>query len=78
MLALAEIMDSVTASVYMELGIQAGILLIIDVLKNAQGEKYSHGNEYKDSSYAMLQDIKRALEISGGEKTEESMERRGC
>ena len=44
----------------------------------SQGEKYSHGNEYKDSSYAMLQDIKRALEISGGEKTEESMERRGC
>lgn len=58
------------ACVYLEIGIQAGILLLADMFQNIQGEQKNSGIDYCAMSKAMSEDIKKALDMVAGETAE--------
>lgn len=64
LLSTANDMACENACVYLEIGIQAGFLLIADMMKNIQGECQGY-NDDEDSfaSRVMAKDIRRALDI---------------
>ena len=65
LLSLANAMTCENACVYMELGLQAGILLISDMIQNIHREQAGKGEsvDYRAMNKAMNADIRRALYI---------------
>lgn len=72
LLSSANDMACENACVYLEIGIQAGFLLIADMMKNIQDEcRGYHDDEDSFTSHVMAKDIRKALDIlmeEGGDK----------
>lgn len=65
LLSSANDMTCENACVYLEIGIQAGFLLIADMMKNIQNECQGEEEtiDYHDRNRVMVKDIMRALEL---------------
>lgn len=66
------------ASVYLEIGIQAGILLLADMFQNIQGERKNSGIDYCTISKTMSDDIKKVLDMIADEATGNEKIRNAC
>lgn len=67
LLSLANDMTCENAYVYLEIGIQAGILLIADIFKNVQTELYGENMDYTSDDQTVQTEIKKALDIIADE-----------
>lgn len=79
LLSTANDMTCENACVYLEIGIQAGFLLIADMMKNIQGE-YQGDTDDGDILYSRIveKDVKKALEILNGESVGDADIKRAC
>lgn len=66
------------ACVYLEIGIQAGILLLADMFQNIQGERKNSGIDYCAMSKAMSEDVKKALDMIRNETAENENLKNAC
>lgn len=66
------------ACVYLEIGIQVGILLLADMFQNIQGERKNSGIDYGVISKTMSEDIKKALDMISGEAEENEKIKKAC
>ncbi len=78
LLDFANDMTCETACVYFEIGIQAGILFIVDMFKNIERELHGENEEYYGKSRSMQQDIKKVLDIIIGESEENENIKKAC
>ena len=76
LLSAANDMTCENACVYLEIGMQAGILLIVDMFKNMQKEQC--GEDCCTVSQPMQEDIKKVLDILNGESVENDNIKRVC
>lgn len=70
LLSLANDMTCENACVYLEIGIQAGILLIADIFKNVQTELYGEDMASSSDGQTVQEEIKKALNIIADESAE--------
>lgn len=70
LLSAANDMTCENACVYLEIGLQAGILLIVDMFKNMQEEQCGEDEDCCTVSQSMQEDIKKVLDILKGESVE--------
>lgn len=78
LLSTANDMTCENACVYLEIGIQAGFLLIADMMKNIQSECWGETDENFLNSHNMEKDIKKALDILNGEAVRDTDIRKVC
>ena len=79
LLSTANDMICENASVYLEIGIQAGFLLIADMMKNLRSEcRENTDDENLLDSRTMEKDIKKALDILSGEAVGDADIRKAC
>ena len=70
LLSLVNAMTCENACVYMELGVQAGILLIADIVQNLRREEIENIH-YRNKCELLIEDIRQVLEIMKDSMTDE-------
>lgn len=78
LLSAANDMACENACVYLEIGIQTGLLLIADMFKNIYKERYEEDGDYLAVNQSMQEDIKKALDIIMCESAENDNIKKAC
>lgn len=76
LLDLANVMTCEVASVYMEIGLQAGILLMKDLIKNLEIDECSNKTDYKKKYDLLFQKVMMASDILSASEDESAREAR--